>query len=405
MRFFFLSAAKDLQRYRRDALSLALWFVLPLVIAGLIGLVFGHDDAKPQGLLLIADEDHGVAGLFLRESISRGPLGTMLALQQVERAEGRRRLDRGEGSALLIIPRGYDRAVMRDEAAQWTLVMNPERSLMPRVVREVASANVTAASYLQQIAGTQLRALADAPLSQSSILDFAAKVRRTTGGLSTYLNPPRIVVKTTEAGDPGAHRRTVPEILFPGVMILVILMMSAGMSVEIWKEASSHAVRRVATTPSGIGGFLAGKIAATSMVLLSAILVTFAAGRAAFDVPLRAAGLALTWCVCSAIAMYCGLLLMQLLLASERTATTVGGLFMVPLAMLGGCFFPMESMPPGLAAFAGYTPNGWMLVHLRNILSGPVARSELAVNFGILLGVSGMLFVLVRWRMERRFVA
>src|SRR5262249_55066233 len=127
--------------------------------------------------------------------------------------------------------------------------------------------------------------------------------------------------------------------------------------------------------------------------------------RAAFNLPLRAAGLALIWCVCSAIAMYCGLLLMQLLLAGERTATTVGGLFMVPLAMLGGCFFPMESMPFGLAAFAEHTPNGWMLVHLRNILTGPVARTELAVNFGILLAVSALLFLLVRWRMERRFVA
>src|SRR5215471_7500977 len=99
MRFCLLSAAKDLKRYRHDATSLALWFVLPLVIAGLIATVFGHGDAAIQGLLLIDDEDHGYAGTFLRESISRGPLGSILAMQQVDRAEGRRRIDGGDASA------------------------------------------------------------------------------------------------------------------------------------------------------------------------------------------------------------------------------------------------------------------------------------------------------------------
>jgi hypothetical protein len=43
---------------------------------------------------------------------------------------------------------------MRDQPAQWTLVTNPEQMLMPRVIREVASANVEAAFYLQRIAGS-----------------------------------------------------------------------------------------------------------------------------------------------------------------------------------------------------------------------------------------------------------
>ena len=57
MRFFWLSTVKDLRRYRRDATALGLWFLLPLVMAAMIGLVFGRGDAKAQGLLLIADED------------------------------------------------------------------------------------------------------------------------------------------------------------------------------------------------------------------------------------------------------------------------------------------------------------------------------------------------------------
>ena len=399
MRFFWLSTVKDLRRYRRDATALALWFVLPLIMTATIGLVFGRGDANLQGLLLIADEDGGLAGTFLRESISRGPLGPMLAIQRVQQPEGRKRLAHGDGSALLIIPKGYDRAVMRDEAAQWTLITNPEQQLMPQVVREVASANVDAAFYLQRIAGTQLRALGDAPEWRTAFRDMG----HASGSVATYLDPPRITLKTTAVGDPAVARRTVSQILFPGIVLLVILMMGSGLSLEIWKESRAGAVRRVAGTPAGMHSFLAGKLAATFAVLLLAILITFAAERLAFDIPMRACALAVAWSGCAGVVVYCALLVAQLLLASERTASTVAGIVMVPLAMLGGSFFPLEAMPENFERFARYTPNGWILVTLRSILSAPVERAVLVRDFAVLLAAGALLFGLAVLALNRRF--
>jgi ABC-type Na+ efflux pump permease subunit len=399
VRFFWLSTVKDLRRYRRDATALALWFILPLIMTATIGLVFGRGDANLQGLLLIADEDGGLAGTFLRESISRGPLGPMLAIQRVQQPEGRKRLAHGDGSALLIIPKGYDRAVMRDEAAQWTLITNPEQQLMPQVVREVASANVDAAFYLQRIAGAQLRALGDAPEWRTA---FRA-MGRASSSVATYLDPPRITLKTTAVGDPAVARRTVSQMLFPGIVLLVILMMGSGLSLEIWKESRAGAVRRVAGTPAGMHAFLAGKLAATFAVLLLAILITFAAERLAFDIPMRACALAVAWSGCAGVVVYCALLVAQLLLASERSASTVAGIIMVPLAMLGGSFFPLEAMPENFERIARHTPNGWILVTLRSILSAPVARPELAQDFAVLLAAGALLFGLAVRSLNRRF--
>jgi ABC-2 type transport system permease protein len=390
---------KDLRRYRRDAMALALWFLLPLALAAVIGLVFGRGDAKAQGLLLIDDEDGGLAGTFLRESISRGPLGPMLAIQQVAGAEGRQRLAHGDASALLIIPQGYDRAVMHDEPSQWTLVTNPEQVLMPQVIREVASANVEAAFYLQRIAGSELRTLQDTAQWRTAFRDMG----RMTSGVNRYLDPPRIVLKTTEIGGASARRRSIAEILFPGIVLLVILMMSAGMSQEIWQERRTGAVRRVAGTPAGIRPFLAGKLAATFVVLLLAIGISFAAERVVFDIPMRAWALAVAWSGCAGLVAYCGLLVVQLLLASERTASTVSAIAMVPLALLGGCFFPLEFMPENFARRAAYTPNGWMLVTLRSILSAPMAAPVLARDFALLLGAGALLFALAARLLDRRF--
>lgn len=398
--FFWLSTLKDLRRYQRDAAALSLWFLLPLVITAMIGLVFGRGDAMPQGLLLIADEDHGMAGTFLRESISRGPLSAMLAIQQVSQADGRQSLAHGDASALLIIPKGYDRAVMQDQTAQWTFVANPEQMLMPRVIREVASANVDAAFYVQRIAGAQLRSYQDNPQSRMALLDAG----RSMSGVATYLDPPRITLKATATGDPSVRRRTIAEILFPGIVLLVILMMSAGLSLEIWKENRAGAVARLSGTQASVYAFLAGKVAATFAILLVAILLAFAAERMIFGIPMRAVGLAVAWSGCGSVAVYCGLLSAQLLLASERTASTVAGITMVPLAMLGGSFFPLEAMPESFARFAGHTPNGWMLVTLRSILSAPAPAPQLARDFAILLSAGALLFLLAAHLLERRFL-
>ncbi|HKA01549.1 MAG TPA: hypothetical protein VKE70_33785, partial [Candidatus Solibacter sp.] len=72
---------------------------------------------------------------------------------------------------------------------------------------------------------------------------------------------------------------------------------------------------------------------------------------------------------------------------------------------LGGSFFPMESMPESFARVAAMTPNGWMLVRLKSILTGQVPRAELLTNFAILLAAAAILFAFTRRLMERRFVA
>lgn len=270
--------------------------------------------------------------------------------------------------------------------------------MMPRVVSEVASANVSAANYVQQLAAFQ-----SAPMDD--LTSFARAALYSAHGVATYLSPPRIRLKTTETGNPRAYGRTVSEMLFPGIVLLVILMMSAGMSIEVWKEKGAGAVRRITAGDCSLSSFLAGKLAATMVLLGSAILLTFGAARLAFAIPMRSCLLALGWSASCAAVIYCGLLLVQLTLATERAATTVNAMAMVPLAMLGGSFFPIEAMPESFANFARLTPNGWMLVQLRTILSGPVATVDLVWNFAALAAAAALLFALARWRMEHRFAA
>ena len=404
MRFFWISAGKDLRRMRRDAPSLVAWFLLPLVVAGLMGLVFGRQDVKPRGLLLMADEDAGLSGTFVRESISRSALGRMLAMQQVDRAEGRARLDRGDGSALLVIPKSYDKAVQNDEPAEMVLVLNPEQRILTRVIREGVAGMVDALHYVQQAAGPELRALDRLPSTPASLAGLAGDSGRTLIAAGRYLRPPHIAIKNNVVAvyDPIP---TVMAMLFPGMILLVVFLSAEGMSLDIWKERRAGAVRRLAATPAGVHTFLAGKLAATSGVFLLAVTVLFAVARLLFDVPMRSPLLAVAWAAGSALVLYLGLLVVQLLIANDRTATTVASAIVFPLAVLGGCFFPLEIMPEGFARAARMTPNGWMLVQLKSILAGSAGIARVTEAFAA-LSLAGVLAFMVAARLlKRRFAA
>ena len=68
MRLVFRCALKDLRRMRRDPVALGVWLGIPLLVGLTMVALFGRQEPKPQGLLLIADQD----GTFVSSFLARG---------------------------------------------------------------------------------------------------------------------------------------------------------------------------------------------------------------------------------------------------------------------------------------------------------------------------------------------
>src|SRR5579863_7791258 len=98
MRFIFTSAVKDLRRMRRDPATLLTWLGIPTFIAVILVVIFGRGDARPNGKLLIVDEDAGFGTTLLAGAFSQGPLANMISIEKVARDEGRRRINKGDAS-------------------------------------------------------------------------------------------------------------------------------------------------------------------------------------------------------------------------------------------------------------------------------------------------------------------
>jgi ABC-type multidrug transport system permease subunit len=84
------------------------------------------------------------------------------------------------------------------------------------------------------------------------------------------------------------------------------------------------------------------------------------------------------------------MLFVCLLMPTEKAASVVTSAMVFPLMMLGGSFFPFDSMPKWMVAIGQYLPNGYMLQAFNqwflkdSALSSLLTPAAIAVAFIVL---------------------
>jgi ABC-2 type transport system permease protein len=399
MRFVFTSAAKDLRRLRRDPVTLLTWLGIPTFIALMLVVIFGRGEARPNGKLLIVDEDAGFGATLLAGAFSQGPLGNMVNTEKVAREEGRRRIDKGDASALLIIPKDFTTALLEGKRANLQLVRNPAQRIVPDIIEEVLSMLTDAAFYLQIVAGDQLReATAMSAPTDAGIARISVKFNQAVIGLRKYLMPPLIELDTKVIQEKTDKPGGFAVLMLPGMLYMAVFFIAGGLATDVWRERTSGALRRVITTPASFGAFLAGKLLAVLLVL--ALVGAFGLGVAHFlaDLPVANFPLAVLWIAVSGAGLYLFMMLLQSLASNERVANMLGNFVMLPLTMLGGSFFPFDMMPKGFAQLGRLTPNGWSVTQLQKILGGSAVTP---VAFAAVILFVAAAWLVVGWRIRR----
>ena len=404
MRFVWACTLKDLRRLRRDPVALGVWLGLPILVCLLLVLVFGRGDVTPQGTLLVADEDESLVSSLLAGAFGQGPLGKMLVVEKVKQQDGRARINRGDGSALLVIPKGFGAAVLRNQASQLKLVTNPSQSILPQIVEQSVSLVPEAVFYLQTIAGDRVRALASgtAPTDQL-VAESSVAFNRLGSQITQYLDP-RLIDLETEVVEPRSSQSTNMAAAFvPSMLFMAVLFLAMGFSGEIWKERRQGVLMRLLVSPGRMEAFLMGRVLSLALVLLLAVTGGLLIARSSMGIPARIAVTAVVFTVLAGSALYLVLQLLVAYAATARAANVASNLVLLPLAMLGGSFFPFELMPPWLAAIGRFTPNGWSVQQLDAILAGRSGALEIGLACAGVVVVASVAFALVARRLRRGF--
>jgi ABC-type multidrug transport system permease subunit len=404
MGFLLASVTKDLRRLRRDPLALATSLGIPLVLVTLITLVFSGGQATPQGRLLVADEDKSLLSQALTAAFSREPLAKMLVMETIGREEGRRRMDCGDASALLIVPKGFQDAFLQNQPVQLQLLTNPAQEILPKIVEETLSIVVDGGFYVQKVAAVPLRSLVTTGLAPNDETVARASVafNRISQGLAKYVNPPLIDLDLHVAAEQQATQN-VAALFLPAMLFMGLLFIGNAHALDIWREQAWGTLRRLATTPASLGTLLGGRLISLALILLGVALAGVAGMRWAAHVPVASVLLATLWLVLSGTAFYLLLVTIAVNASSQRAANVVGNLVVFPLSLLGGSFFPFEMMPDWMAAIGRFTPNGWAVLQFKAFVAGSAHMKEF-VSGAAYMAVAGSLLFLVSVRRMRRLI-
>lgn len=406
MRFLVASAVKDLKWRLADPMALALWVGIPLIIGTLVGLATGGSDGGTlKAKLLVVDQDETLAARLLIGAFGQGQLGELFDVEEVDLETGEARMADGEATAMLVIPPDLAVAVLRDEPATLRLITNPAQRILPGIVEQVLEVLVEGVFYLQQLFGDELRMAAEelpeGAITQpdAAVADIAMRINQSIDSLGGTLFPPVIKLETV-VDRPERRSFSFALLFFPSMMFMSLIFVAQGMSEDLWAERKQGPLRRVAVAPATMAAFLGGKLLAAAILMAGVSIIGVLLGVLLIGVELSRLPLAVVWSTLGGLPMLCIFMLLQLLAKTQRGGGLLVGVVMFPLLMIGGSFFPSETMPAWMAAIGSWTPNGLTVEQLKALMVRDYQWDELGRAAAALAISASVLVSLVWWRLR-----
>jgi len=407
MDFMLATLRKDLSRWRQDAGSIVIWLLIPFLIGGLItAMVDGDGGAGPSGTLLIDDQDDTLISGFVAGAFAQDQFSDILTVQNVTADEGADLINAGEASGLLTIPEGFQDAFVDATPVTLTLKTNPAQSILPGIIQNVTEVLLDAGFYLQAMFGDEIDAIQgiedeDGP-SNLFVSDLSVQINDKMQTLAPVLFPPAFDLEIVEP--PPAEPQPDYGLLFlPGIVMMALLFSSQGLSADFWKEREAGTLRRLVSSPGLLNQFVLGKALAASAVIAFIAGITLLVGFLYHGVTWDKFLPSMVWLIFAGVGFFAWFAALQMLFPTQKAANLLTTVFLFPLMMMGGSFFPLAALPDWLASIGRMSPNGFVVDKLTDELTFAAAWTFDVKSWSIVaaMAISGLL--LCSWRLKSGF--
>jgi ABC-2 type transport system permease protein len=385
----FLVAGKDLRQRLRDRSALVIAFVAPFVLASIIGLAFGGDQAF-RATYAVADADRGPLAAGFTDGVLASPgLRDLVTVRQVDAAEARALVDRGDADAAFLLPAGFSASVQQGRPATITVLESGENPVAGQVARSLAEA------YAAELAATQL--------AVRTALEAAGQPPTEAGRLGERAAATPLPVRLAE-GQAGGRTVEAANYFGPSMAIFFLFFTVSFGARSILAERRQGTMRRLLASAASPGGVLAGKALAAFALGTASVLVMWLATTLVFGAdwgdPVAVVALTVS-SVLSAIGITA---LVVTLAKTDEQAEGYSSLVVFTLALLGGNFVYLAQLPELLQRVSLLTPNGWALRGFVDLVADGGGLATVAAPVAVTLGVGLVSGGLALYR-ARRMVA
>jgi ABC-2 type transport system permease protein len=418
MRAVAIIAAHHLKRLVRSPGLTLLLMAIPLTLAGIEYAAFAPAAASgklPPIKVLVLDEDRTFASSAVPRLIGSGPLADYIELDTTpDIPSARRSLQRGQASALIVVPKGFQQALFDRTTAEIRFVPNPAQTISPEIVRSMLEMLTAITNGLLARAQAPLDAINQiAAAGRAPTEDEVAEISRgffRAGQQLQILNELQNVTVdvtrpsgTTERFQFTGGASSFFAYIFPGLVMFGLMFISQALATRLMRDREAGLQRRIAVAPASRAAILAGGALYLFVALTVVLLLLGLIGSLVFRLPLTNPGTLLV--IAFGFAFFAtGLQLLVIAMArSDAGAQAVAGAIIMILSLLGGAFVPLDSYPPVLRTIGELLPNGaahqaFIDVLVRHRALGEILRA-VAIVWGWALAFTAVAVTLERRRL------
>lgn len=371
------------------------FIVLPVVFTFLLAGGAPSGEQDPRIRLLVVDEAETSVS---RQIVTELEKSTAVRPEVVTRIDGQKQFDERRASALFILPVNLDVSALQAGTAEVELLQQPnninatvaERAVLT-AIRSVSSA-VGAANHAVSQREKQMPFATEA--EKQAYFDEALQTARQLQADT----PQRVTVVKGDTPekqvdwDPRANSSA-------GQLITWVFIPLFGISAMFAYERQQGTLRRLLTTPSTKATFLLGTILGqvTFALLQMSLLVLFGI----FVMNLQWGRDPLALAVMLTAAALAGAALgttMGTFIKSESQANGLSIMFGMVMALLGGCWYPLELFPEAVRTVVHILPTTWAMQGLLDLVLRGRGLFDILPEAGVLLGFAAVFFVVGVWR-------
>lgn len=340
-------ARKEAHHIARDPYTLGMSIGVPLMMLFLFGFAISFDVKDLR--VSIADQDRTPASRKLVEGLRSS--GFFLPSESVEDPEAEIASERVR--AALIIPAGFQKAIGRGESPEIQMLVD-------------GSDNATASTAQAYLAGAARAAW----LRLAGLEAMAAA------------QPVQVRPRFLFNGELSSRWFIVPGLLVVIVGLLSVLMTALTVARE-WEQGS---MELLLSTPAKPLEIILGKVAPYVGLGLLTMGLVYVTARVVFDVPFL--GSHFTFALGCLLFLFVALsqgLLISVAARNQMVAFQMSMMMgMLPLLLLSGFIFPIQSMPQFFQVFTAILPPRWFMVIVRGVFLKGATFAELWLPFGVL---------------------
>lgn len=368
------------------------FLILPVIFTVILGNATGVADSRVR--LPIVDEANTALSEQLIAALQDS---SAVRVELQDRASAVSDFNNRRNSAVLILPAGADLQNGSQSTATIQLMQQPN-NLDALIASQAVQAATARVSSLAQTAALSLASaekihpFADEAARQAYYDTAFSQAQSELAAAPSRLNVVQGSTADTVEYDPNANSSA-------GQLITWVFIPLIGLSSMFAYERQKGTLRRLMTTPTSRATFLIGTITGQVLTALVQMLLLVGVGILIMHVNWGRSPVALAiMLVSSALAAAALGTMLGTFVKTEGQAGGLSTMLGMVMALLGGCWYPLELFPKIVGQIVHVLPTTWAMQGLLDIVLRGGGVPQVLPEAAVLLGFAALFFGIGVWR-------